>query len=146
MIANNFSQHSGGKFCNIALIAECLSRLRSGVPVFAEFTCQLLRQVRQKCRGMLTRKRTAAKAAASMVCGILFFFGPVALAAIILGHLALSESKHSAGGLAGRGKAIAGLVLGYAELGIIPELIIAAIAIPNPLPSRMAVNASECRR
>ena len=59
-------------------------------------------------------QENSGKATASMVCGILFFFWPAALAAIILGHLALSEIKHSAGRLAGRGKAIAGLVLGYA--------------------------------
>jgi type II secretory pathway pseudopilin PulG len=39
--------------------------------------------------------------------------------------------------------AIAGLVLGYAGLAILPILIIAAIAIPNLLRSRMAANEAS---
>jgi type IV pilus assembly protein PilA len=78
------------------------------------------------------------------VCGVLFFFWPAALAAVILGHIALSEIKKSAGRLAGHGMAVAGLVLGYAGLAFIPfVLIIAAIAIPNLLRSRMAANEAS---
>jgi type IV pilus assembly protein PilA len=87
----------------------------------------------------------SGKATASLVCGLVFFFWPLtALAAVILGHLALSDIKKSAGRLAGQGMAVAGLVLGYVELALLPFiLIIAAIAIPNLLRSRMAANEAS---
>ena len=87
----------------------------------------------------------SGKATGSLVCGVLFFFWPVtAIVAVILGHLALSEIKKSAGRLAGQGMAVAGLVLGYIGLAVIPFiLIIAAIAIPNLLRSRMAANEAS---
>ncbi len=87
----------------------------------------------------------SGKATASLVCGVIFFLWPAtALAAVILGHLALSEIKRSAGRLAGQGMAIAGLVLGYIGLAFVPFiLIIAAIAIPNLLRSRMAANEAS---
>jgi type IV pilus assembly protein PilA len=86
----------------------------------------------------------SGKATASLVCGVLFFFWPAAVAAVILGHLALSEMKKSAGRLAGHGMAVAGLVLGYIGLAFIPFLlIVAAIAIPTLLRSRMAANEAS---
>ena len=87
----------------------------------------------------------SGKATASLVCGALFFFWPAtAIAAVVLGHIALSEIKKSAGRLAGHGMAVAGLVLGYLGLAVIPFiLIIAAIAIPNLLRSRMAANEAS---
>ena len=80
-----------------------------------------------------------------MVCGILFFFWPfTAIAAIILGHIALSEIKKSAGRLAGHGMAMAGLILGYIGVAFVPFiLIIAAIAIPNLLRAKMAANEAS---
>jgi type IV pilus assembly protein PilA len=86
---------------------------------------------------------TSGKAIGSLVCGILFFFLPAAIAAVVLGHLSLSEIRQSAGRLAGRGMAIAGLVLGYLGLSFIPILIIAAIAIPNLLRANMAANEAS---
>src|SRR5215475_5064444 len=48
----------------------------------------------------------SGKATASLVCGLVFFFWPAtAIAAVVLGHIALSEIKKSAGRLAGRGLA-----------------------------------------
>lgn len=89
-------------------------------------------------------QETSGKATASLICGIFFLFWPSALAAIILGHLSLSDIRKSAGRLAGHGKAVAGLVLGYVGLAFIPViLIIAAIAIPNLLRSRMAANEAS---
>ena len=86
----------------------------------------------------------SGKAMASLICGLVFFFWPLsAVAAVILGHLALSDIKRSAGRLAGRGMAIGGLVTGYIGVSIIPILIIAAIAIPNLLRSRMAANEAS---
>jgi type II secretory pathway pseudopilin PulG len=86
----------------------------------------------------------SGKATASLICGIFFFFWPAAVCAIILGHIALSEIKKSAGRLIGEGRAIAGLVLGYLGLAAIPLiLIIAAIAIPNLLRARIAANEAS---
>jgi len=76
--------------------------------------------------------------------GVLVFIPFSAVAAIVLGHLALSEIKKSAGRLKGQGLATAGLILGYAEIVMIPViLIIAAIAIPNLLRAKMAANEAS---
>jgi len=86
---------------------------------------------------------TSSKAILSLVCGLLFFIPPAFVAAIVLGHLAFSEIRKSAGRLKGEGFAIAGLVLGYMWVLSIPIiLIIAAIAIPNLLRARMVANES----
>jgi len=88
---------------------------------------------------------TSGKAIASLICGICFLIFPAAVAAIILGHLSLSDINKSAGRLTGRGLATTGLVLGYfGVLGLIPFiLIIAAIAIPNLLRARIAANEAS---
>lgn len=87
---------------------------------------------------------TSAKAIISLVCGLLFFIPLAFIAAIVFGHLGLSEIKQSAGRLKGEGMAIAGLILGYLWIAGIPMfLIIAAIAIPNLLRARMAANESS---
>ncbi len=87
--------------------------------------------------------QTSGKAIASLICGIINIF-PLFIVAIILGHLALSDIKKSAGRIGGRGVAIAGLVLGYLGVVFIPIiLIIAAIAIPNLLRARISVNESK---
>ena len=83
------------------------------------------------------------KAIASLVCGIFTFFLPASIAAIILGHISLSEIRNAAGRIGGRGIAITGLVLGYLGLSIIPIMIVAAIAIPNLLRARMAANEAS---
>jgi type IV pilus assembly protein PilA len=85
--------------------------------------------------------QTSGKAIASLVCGLFFFIFPVAIVAVVLGHLSLSDIRKSGGRLVGDGMATAGLVLGYMGLAAIPFiLIIAAIAIPNLLRARMAAN------
>ncbi|HTV57813.1 MAG TPA: DUF4190 domain-containing protein [Verrucomicrobiae bacterium] len=87
---------------------------------------------------------TSGKAVASLICGILFFIFPSAVAAVILGHISHSEIRKSAGRLKGEGLAVAGLVLGYMGILIIPlTLIVAAIAIPNLLRSRLAANEAR---
>lgn len=87
---------------------------------------------------------TSEKATASLIFGILsYIILPLigAIPAIILGHLALSEIRKSAGRLKGHGMAVGGMVLGYVQFAFIPFiLIIAAIAIPNLLRARMAAN------
>jgi type IV pilus assembly protein PilA len=88
---------------------------------------------------------TSGKALASLLTGIfgLILF-PLAIAAIILGHMSRSEIRKSNGRLKGDGMATAGLVMGYGAFAIIPFiLIIAAIAIPNLLRARVAANESS---
>jgi type IV pilus assembly protein PilA len=88
--------------------------------------------------------QTSGKALASLICGIFFLVLPTSVAAIILGHLSLSEIRKSAGRLGGRGLAMTGLILGYLGVAMIPLiLIIAAIAIPNLLRAKMAANQSS---
>jgi hypothetical protein len=94
--------------------------------------------------GPAANAQTSGKAIASLICGLLFFIPFLFVAAIVFGHLALSEIRKSAGSLKGEGVAIAGLVLGYLWIAGVPIfLIIAAIAIPNLLRARMAANESS---
>jgi type IV pilus assembly protein PilA len=87
---------------------------------------------------------SSGKAIASLICGFFAWIFPAAVAAIILGHVSLSEIGRSAGKLRGHGMAIAGLVMGYAGLFFVPFiLIVAAIAIPNLLRARMAANEAS---
>jgi hypothetical protein len=94
---------------------------------------------------MGAQPQASGKATASLICGICgYVILPIiaTIPAIILGHMALSEIKKSAGRLTGQGLAMAGLILGYIQVALFPFfiLIIAAIAIPNLLKSRMAAN------
>ena len=86
---------------------------------------------------------TSGKAIASLICGLFFFLLPASIAAVVLGHLSLSEIKKSAGRIQGQGLAIAGLVLGYMGLAFIPVAIVAAIAIPNLLRARISANEAS---
>jgi type IV pilus assembly protein PilA len=94
--------------------------------------------------GFVPPPTTSGKAVASLLFSFLFFFFIPALGAIVLGHLALSDIKKSAGRLKGHGIAVTGLVLGYLGVVSLPFiLIIAAIAIPNLVRSRMAANQAS---
>jgi len=86
---------------------------------------------------------TSGKAVGSLICGILFVFFPAAITAVVLGHISRAEIRRSAGRLKGDGMALAGLILGYVGISVLPILIIAAIAIPNLLRSRMAANEAS---
>ena len=88
--------------------------------------------------------QTDGKATASLILGILSIlcFGLLTgLPAIILGHISRGNIQQSRGRLTGAGMALTGLILGYVSI-ISTILIIAAIAIPNLLRSRMAANES----
>jgi type IV pilus assembly protein PilA len=93
---------------------------------------------------------TSGKATASLICGILgltIFSILTAIPAIIFGHMSRKEIRESGGRLKGDGMALAGMIMGYIATGlvvlIVPILIIAAIAIPNLLRSRMAANEAS---
>lgn len=89
-------------------------------------------------------QETSGKAIGSLICGLLFFIPCCFIAAIVLGHVALSDIKKSAGRLKGQGLAITGLVFGYGWILFVPiVLIIAAIAIPNLLRERVAANEAS---
>lgn len=86
---------------------------------------------------------TNGKAVASLILGLLSFVLSLftGIPAIILGHISRTEIRKSAGRMTGDGMALAGLILGYISVAWIPiVLIIAAIAIPNLMRSRMAAN------
>ena len=94
--------------------------------------------------GPAAPEKTSGLAIASLIFGLLFLFFPLSIVAIVFGHISLSQIKKSAGRLGGKGLAIAGLVLGYLGVAMIPLiLIIAAIAIPNLLRARIAANEAS---
>jgi type IV pilus assembly protein PilA len=91
--------------------------------------------------------QTDGKATASMIFGILSitcFWIFAGIPAVILGHMAKSNIAKSMGRLKGDGMATAGLIMGYLSIvvGIIPIMIIAAIAIPSLMRSRMVADTS----
>jgi Tfp pilus assembly major pilin PilA len=75
-------------------------------------------------------------ATASLICGIGVFvvfplFIPLAIAAIVTGHVAQSKIKRSAGTVGGGGRATAGLIMGYLGIAALPIVgLLAAMAIP----------------
>jgi len=93
--------------------------------------------------------RTDGKAIWSLVCGILSitcFWILAGIPAIVLGHMSRSSIRSSMGRLKGAGMALAGLVMGYISLTLVPILIILSIAIPSLLRSRQVANESSAVR
>lgn len=96
--------------------------------------------------GTVGQTPTSGKAIASLVLGICSFLFSIltGIPAIIFGHLAKNDIRKSGGRIQGDGAALAGLILGYFSVVFIPMvLIIAAIAIPNLLRSKMAANEAS---
>ena len=80
-------------------------------------------------------------AIASMVCGIAgyltcYFVGVLGIPAVICGHMAISQINNSPVPVAGRGMAIAGLILGYLgiliTLGAVLSFVFAVVAAGSP--------------
>lgn len=87
---------------------------------------------------------TSGLAIASLICGCLFFIFPTAVLAIIFGHISRSQIAKSANRIGGAGIALAGMILGYIGIAILPFiLIVAAIAVPNLLRARIAANEAS---
>ncbi|HET9131897.1 MAG TPA: DUF4190 domain-containing protein, partial [Terriglobia bacterium] len=88
--------------------------------------------------------QTDGKAIGSLVCGIasVTIFSILAgIPAVILGHISRSDIRKSEGRLKGEGLALAGLIMGYISLAIIPLILIAAtILIPSLIRSRQAAH------
>lgn len=91
----------------------------------------------------MPKKQTPGIAIASLVCGILSWVCVGLLAAIpavITGHMALGRIKRSAGTLAGRGMAIAGLILGYTSIVAMTVLLILFFTLAVP-----AIKEEACK-
>ena len=81
------------------------------------------------------QRQSQGLAIGSMICGILALIGcclwlvsgPLALAAVITGHIALSKIKANPAANGGKGMATTGLVTGY--LGLIGAIVFAAFGI-----------------
>ncbi len=101
------------------------------------------REMRTSARDGVETATTDGKARGSLICGVFFFFFPAALAAIILGHLSRGEIRRSGGKLKGAKMALAGLILGYAGVVMLPLAIVLAIAIPNMLNMRVAADEAS---
>lgn len=97
--------------------------------------------------GMSPEPQTDGKAIGSLICGIASVTILSILAgipAIILGHVSRSDIRKSDGRLKGAGMALAGLIMGYISLVIIPIIfIIAVIAIPSLIRSRQAAHEAS---
>ena len=96
-----------------------------------------------------TPTKTSGLAISSLVLGILSFVCFSILTAIpgvICGHKALSQIKRSGGALAGKGMAIAGLIMGYIAivLAMITIPILLSVAIPNFLKARDQAQRQAC--
>lgn len=88
----------------------------------------------------LANGETNGFAIASLVLGILWLYWLGSILAIVFGHIALVQIQRKRGNSAGRGMAIAGLVLGYIGVAIAILIIALALSIPflfhSHLPGR----------
>ncbi|MCE0507682.1 DUF4190 domain-containing protein [Microbacterium aurugineum] len=82
---------------------------------------------------VVTSRPTSPLAVTSLVCGlagIVLFWAVIPLlasvAAVITGHMALGQTKRNPG-IGGRGMAIAGLILGYAVVGVGVFILVSTI-------------------
>jgi uncharacterized protein DUF4190 len=75
---------------------------------------------------------TSTAATVSLIAGILaYVFLPViaAIVAVVAGHMARKEIRNSGGQIGGSGMALAGLILGYVQIGLTILAICAIIGI-----------------
>ena len=89
-------------------------------------------------------RSTSALAIISLVAGILgWVVAPIvaALVAVVCGHLARSEIRREPGRLDGDGLAVAGLVLGYANLALAAAIVLAAVLFFGGLVGLAALGA-----
>jgi hypothetical protein len=96
-----------------------------------------------------TQKETAGVAIASLVLGILglILLGPLgSIPAVICGHVAMSRIKKSPDDLEGNGMALAGLILGYVQIGLMVVMIplMAAIAFPAIAKAKERAERAGC--
>lgn len=87
-------------------------------------------------------EKTSGKAIASLVCSLFGLLLFPAIVAVILGHLSIRDISRSAGRLGGKGLALAGLILGYGAIAVMPILIV-ALTIPNLRFAKMRANEAS---
>ena len=95
---------------------------------------------------MPSQTKTSGLAITSLILsilGLICFSILTAIPGVICGHIALSKIKNSGGSLTGRGLAIAGLVIGYIGIVLLPLMII--LAIPNFKMARGKALAAVCK-
>ena len=79
--------------------------------------------------GAVATPRTNGMAVASLVLGIVWLWGLGAILALVFGYNALREIDRSAGTQAGRGLAVAGVVLGWIGVAATVLLLIASTTV-----------------
>lgn len=89
-------------------------------------------------------KQHCGHATWAMISGILgFIMCFPSIIAIVLGHMALNRIDKSKQALTGKGQAIAGLVMGYMLIAMIPVMgMMSAIAVPSFIRARMRAQAT----
>lgn len=93
----------------------------------------------------LSPKQDSSLAIASLICGLVgWTFIPVlgAIAAVILGHMAKKEIRDSGGRLSGDGMALAGLILGYVQIGLVILATICVLAFAFAVAAGITSNVS----
>lgn len=89
-----------------------------------------------------SRPLSNGAATASLVLGIVgLCVNPLALLAVVFGHVALGKIKKAAGPMEGRGLAVAGLVLGY--LGVLFGALVIAALVGGFLGDRRSAKEAE---
>jgi len=78
---------------------------------------------------VVTKK--SEKAVASLVLSLLSVYGVGSILGIIFGHIARSDIKKSNGRLTGDSLALAGLIIGYATLGLVAIGLVLALTLPS---------------
>ena len=89
---------------------------------------------------------TDPKAAVSMVLGVLSILLSVfaGIPAVIFGHLSRASIRRSTGQLKGDGMALAGLIMGYISLFLLPFVAgIVFVAVPNMFRTKIVANESN---
>lgn len=74
---------------------------------------------------------TSSMAIASLVTGILGFFGPVvfSLIAIITGYAARKDTRAAAPSVSGDGLATAGIVMGWIQIGLVVLVVCVSLVL-----------------
>ncbi|MPM45734.1 hypothetical protein SDC9_92425 [bioreactor metagenome] len=93
----------------------------------------------------LSPKQDSSLAIASLISGLVgWTFIPVlgAIVAVILGHLAKKEIRDSGGRLSGDGMALAGLILGYVQIGLLVLGTICVLAFAFAVAAGITSNVS----
>jgi hypothetical protein len=98
------------RFCGASLTAGSAA---AATPVWAQ-------QVRPRVSGM---------AIASLVLGLTWVYWIGSILALVFGYVAKSQIDRAQGKLSGRGMAVAGIVIGWVEIGILAIVIVVGLFV-----------------